>query len=814
MDKKIIAIIGIVLTLTLLSLFIPLDNPTGYAISSQAISSQPICLGANLDYSKLTGSIAKCNQYKTQIEQEMQNNQLNVDTLFLFSLIDQESSCRNAEELLASNSLTWAGGLMQVDYDCLKTITNQDYLNCVKTTTDPKSCYGLYAPNYACDTVEKQIASGVKDFKGKYDNALTAGFSGTDAFSLISFAYNRGQTAANTAIKYNQDGDELVVATAKACSDIYTKSGNGCEYCRLTNNGKDKCTDSGLGARYSENIFNKYEKACKDAGGQLSNYQKPDYDLLNSISGIFTPTPVVSRTTGGYKFNPSFKLIEDFDLGIFLRIEKEVEKITEECSENANKRLCVNNFLSDSAKNPEELKIGPYDTNEFAIFNLAEQIYLCSNSSTSNTCYCNISLENDLTLYDDLKIIEYNGNIVFEKKFQGKTISYPISLDKELINTIKTGNIIFKNNIVDRNINKNIYLQKTSSGYQILDSVVNLPQTCNINQNQYVLSKKQDRKYVYYDEGLGRYTINSQDIEFAITLSDTTPPQKLTFGLEGLKFEDKKILITFKKSLDEDTVNYYLFYSKQDFTNKDVKKAVGGQDLLVSYINLFTQAQNNTYDSYERLQPSCDNIDFSNGVNYCDINASLKKAGVFVSVNMSLNTTYNFSDYDEFAAVLKLAEGDYYFTVLAMDGSNNILGFDNAEMKRVKVTNNIVPSVIIEPGLDVKRDNSNKLVFNFSKTELKNIDGTLTTDFKNYLIYLKDKSKLSSPYGFDLKTEMPDNVEINQNGVFEMPVSYAKACYFVVPVNQDFRVYEKYKEYFSQNDYYKSLFGKLRYTCE
>ena len=173
-----------------------------------------------------------CGKYESLLKQYMQTNglyDLGLDLGMVESLITQESSCN-------SNIDKW--GLMQV-----------------------KAC----ADKGGCVSVEENINLGTAELRDRIEqvSGLLPQDRQGDALTLALFGYNRGEGTVELAIDKIKTGMATYDAMLAACKEKY----NGGADC----SGYDQnacCSGTGLGARYPERIFQRYQSACTSAGGQ------------------------------------------------------------------------------------------------------------------------------------------------------------------------------------------------------------------------------------------------------------------------------------------------------------------------------------------------------------------------------------------------------------------------------------------------------------------------------------------------------------------------------------------------------------------
>ncbi|MBR9675980.1 hypothetical protein GOV05_03155, partial [Candidatus Woesearchaeota archaeon] len=364
--------LALLFVLVVLSLAVPVKNPTGYAVGSDDLVF-PRCEYDKANIDKLSSTkFGGCQKHYDYFDAYRDD----IDLLYLYAVAYQESSCRDAQQLRSSGSKVWAGGILQVDNPCLCSASKIEGY---------ESCYANYGGRWQCSDVGDQVRQGIELIKKSYDYLENKKIkSPEDLFLLASLEHNRGRTTVANTISYMNKYD-VVTSMIKSCEEIYNKDGNGCPLCKYDSSGNDKCRTVGLGAGYPYKIFQYYEEACSLVGGSL-NFDVGEYEelLKGTISqrtGFFVRRPVVRQKVGTYELNPSFLLKEFFDFETFNRIRDELSVLSENCSESKNKKGCVEAFLGDASKNTEKLKIGPQEEDEAELFGIAEKIFLCSNDN-------------------------------------------------------------------------------------------------------------------------------------------------------------------------------------------------------------------------------------------------------------------------------------------------------------------------------------------------------------------------------------------------------------------------------------------------
>lgn len=258
----------------------------GEGISTGEVTGSLVCSEADsTKISSLSFGLKNCDNYRAVFEKYMEEYGItDVDLLLIYALTYQESGCR-----VDTGDSTRCGGIMQVDYGCL----------------DRSDCKCVSDVDYA-------IKLGIQEFSQKYKALTAKRISGTDAFKLVLFGYNRGTAAGEKAAEYVKSGMNLHDAMAKSCDDYYP--GKGITGICGSNWDYKKCCDSpGLGAGYPDTVLSHFEKACGELGGIVS--------YSESASGTWEGGQPVK-----YYLKPSFKVHIDYDLfGIYEQLVAEAK---------------------------------------------------------------------------------------------------------------------------------------------------------------------------------------------------------------------------------------------------------------------------------------------------------------------------------------------------------------------------------------------------------------------------------------------------------------------------------------------------------
>ncbi|PLW80910.1 hypothetical protein C0585_00365 [Candidatus Woesearchaeota archaeon] len=815
MERREIAIIGILFSLTLLSLIMPLNSPTGYMGKLPAGAEFPTC-----SVDAFSGDIASCHaKYGNIVLSELSKLETEIgteiDPNYIYSIILQESSCRDSERLKKDGVSTWKGGIMQVDYGC-------------NDRPDDNPC-----------TIEEQFEKGFDVFKSEYKKVLSqnsdVAISGQEIMALILFSYNRGSGTASKAIEYVNRGDDVVIAMTKACKEIYYKKCAGTDpYCALDSNNHDKCTWSGYGVRYPERVFSILENSCEASNGKFENYDGNllDYALADSQSGFFTRKDLFARAAGSYSFRLTFSTFDEFDLSIFKKIQDDMRNLTEECSMALDKKNCTEEFINNKNKNTQGLKLGPQDPQEDAIFSLVEQLNLCRNSSTmGQECYCEIELKEPIELYEDIKI-SYDSNfnlITFEKDVGDKTIRYEMPYSFPIYNLIKIQPLQKYSPLIEKRIGNKTYLKKMGASFYILDSFdranPNPPKKCEVDQKFYVLTKKTGKEFIYYDKDEQKHVIGKPDIEFAIYLKDITPPEPTEFKVEQIDQTNNTIYISWEKpSGNTDIDKYYIFYSPTEFNDNpyDVLNPSDSDfETNITFMDLSNASLiDQSYADYEEItiQPLCEDLDSVNS--YCNFEISVYDESIddYINETLDKNKIYGFYGFDKYLAVLELPKREYHITVLAMDKSGNIESFVNAKKAVIKTEDlqRINPISLYLSGKEplIKRIDSDHIEVDFTNVELKNFDETIATDLNSYWFYIENQNNLKNSKTVNLNSLRPAYFVPSQKIKDVVPVS-DNSCFYILPMDMEyFSVQGKYSQIFTPLSIYNEISVDLKqFTC-
>lgn len=347
--KRIVLLFSLVFTVLLLSVFaLSVVAQTEDPVSPEQ-PNFPRCVGGDIHNLEGVPGYDKCLRFLDKFEKYAQQDgvyALGADMLYIFVKAKWESGCKS--RFVDGES---GGGILQATSHC---------------TSNP-------ATN-KCHNIDDEIHYGLMHAAKDMKTVLDAGITGTHAFWLSMFAYNRGRGAAKNAIKFMNEGMSIQDACDKSCLDAFHSASKrkpslaercyswakkayncqGSEGSSMCDNGRT-CAENThcgyqheeVGIHYADQRWLDYVKQCAAIGGHLETDAIPEIPSTTpgatspgltgtggvgtGVAGQFIPTHPYFDVP--YSIDPSFSVEGDFDFSIYEYVPKNIKQL-ERCKDD------------------------------------------------------------------------------------------------------------------------------------------------------------------------------------------------------------------------------------------------------------------------------------------------------------------------------------------------------------------------------------------------------------------------------------------------------------------------------------------------
>lgn len=249
-------------------------------------------------------------------------------------------------------------------------------------------------------------------------------------------------------------------------------------------------------------------------------------------------------------------------------------------------------------------------------------------------------------------------------------------------------------------------------------------------QSYLICAKSKAYSYYIYEKKIKKSVQKNVEYMFALTYNDIAPPAVEGITVQDKLKDEKSLVVSWDRGNAEDVAKYMIFYSKDDFKAKEVKKgAIEGTMLAEAIVAQAIEIEDIDLGacSFKEIKKPC---------NYEKLNAPLASGKLYLS--KSLNR-YIFAIKDANIEESK----PYYAMVVASDYNGNMIN-NKDEGQAFKLKNGLLPSGTsaddLAPGLitGIKNEfaSGGKVTLSWGR-DIKNLDGSDSTDIKSYKIYYK-----------------------------------------------------------------------------
>ena len=586
----------------------------------------------------------RCLDFADELRTGMATQNLDAegyDILYFITLASMESNCDDS----------YKGGILQADY-CLSNFcpTTQDRVN---------KAFEVYGDS-------------VRALKNK---DLTQ----DEYNSLVLYGYNRGPGLAARAADQIAEGESLQEAMVDTCTAHFNTPEK-----LYDDEGNNKCTYYGYGAKYAEKFLDTYEKVCEAASG-------------DGITTGFSKQKVKFQKFGIYKVKPYFTTQYPITLKPYEELKTFAEGVISECQNDPE--YCLNQKITEFNDNHDDVKVrkeceeGP----ERVLFDYAERIYDCSKTESTD-CFCPFTkYYHESVLGDDLNDEEFKFKVEYKFEEDGLynyeisieepenldysiVVSVPFEIDFEEFEFRNDASWItdiadfFQDIIGDSDNGKFLYL--SNNKFQLAEVVVTDRNKLRIIETGEEIDKDfcpgtkktQFRMCAVIENELPRYkesqvVYEKPKVKFALTLEDNKPPkisQTTNSVVNDVSLTKRFVILEWPES-QEQISQYNVYHSDADFSSASLnyaKQNTEVDELLYPYMPSSAYVEIKSYG-------------LINCFGQCMISTSaneqpIQKGRYF---KMDGNIVY----------VLELPDEDYYIAVTAVDaaGNENQISTDN-----------------------------------------------------------------------------------------------------------------------------------------